>query len=73
MTQPDATDKATLIGLLAVLCWSCTIGLMRAVAEPLGAVGGAAALYTTAAICIAVARGRKGWREVARWREMHPV
>ena len=73
MTQTDTTDKATLIGLLAVLCWSCTIGLMRAVAEPLGAVGGAAALYTTAAICIAVARGRKGWREVARWREMHPV
>ena len=73
MTKMDATDKATLIGLLAVLCWSCTIGLMRAVAEPLGAVGGAAALYTTAAICNAVARGRKGWREVARWREMHPV
>ena len=73
MTQTDTTDKATLIGLLAVLCWSCTIGLMRAVAEPLGAVGGAAALYTTAAVCIAVARRRKGWREVARWREMHPV
>ncbi len=73
MTQTDTTDKATLIGLLAVLCWSCTIGLMRAVAEPLGAVGGAAALYTTAALCIAVARGRKGWREMARWREMHPV
>ena len=31
------------IGLLAVLCWSCTVGLMRAVAEPLGAVGGALA------------------------------
>lgn len=73
MTQTDTTDKATLIGLLAVLCWSCTIGLMRAVAEPLGPVGGAAALYTTAALCIAVARERKGWHEVARWREMHPV
>ncbi|MDR2300091.1 MAG: aromatic amino acid DMT transporter YddG [Comamonas sp.] len=68
-----AAQKATAIGLIAVLCWSCTIGLMRAVAEPLGAVGGAAWLYTMAAICIAVARGRTGWREVARWRDMHPV
>ena len=65
--------RATLIGLLAVLCWSCTIGLMRAVAEPLGAVGGAACLYTMAAICVAAARGRKGWRELARWRSMHPA
>ena len=73
MTQTDTTDKATLIGLLAVLCWSCTIGLMRSVAEPLGAVGGAACLYTMAALCIAVARGRQGWRELASWRAMHPV
>lgn len=68
-----AVQKATAIGLIAVLCWSCTIGLMRAVAEPLGAVGGAASLYTMAALCIAVVRGRKGWRELARWRSMHPV
>lgn len=71
--HPNPQQRATLIGLLAVLCWSCTIGLMRAVAEPLGAVGGAAALYSTAALCIAAARGRTGWREAARWREMHPV
>ncbi|KGH25892.1 MULTISPECIES: aromatic amino acid DMT transporter YddG [Comamonas] len=68
-----AARRATLIGLLAVLCWSCTVGLMRAVAEPLGAVGGAACLYTMAAICVAAARGRKGWRELARWRSMHPA
>lgn len=68
-----AAQKATAIGLIAVLCWSCTIGLMRAVAEPLGAVGGAASLYTMAALCIAVVRGHKGWRELARWRSMHPV
>ena len=68
-----AAQKATAIGLIAVLCWSCTVGLMRAVAEPLGAVGGAACLYTMAALCIAVARGRKGWRELARWRSMHPA
>ena len=65
MTRSDpALQRATWIGLLAVLCWSCTVGLMRAVAEPLGAVGGAACLYTMAAVCIAVVRGRKGWREM---------
>lgn len=74
MSPSEASiQRATLIGLLAVLCWSCTVGLIRAVAEPLGAVGGAACLYTMAALCIAVARGRQGWREVARWRQMHPV
>jgi hypothetical protein len=35
--NPNLQHRATLIGLLAVLCWSCTVGLMRAVAEPLGA------------------------------------
>ena len=69
----SAAQKATLIGLIAIVCWSCTIGLMRSVAEPLGAVGGAACLYTMAALCIAVARGRQGWRELARWRAMHPA
>ena len=69
----SAAQKATLIGLIAIVCWSCTIGLMRSVAEPLGAVGGAACLYTMAALCIAIARGRQGWRELARWRAMHPA
>ena len=69
----SAAQKATLIGLIAIVCWSCTIGLMRSVAEPLGAVGGAACLYTLAALCIAIARGRQGWRELARWRAMHPA
>ena len=50
MTRSDpALQRATWIGLLAVLCWSCTVGLMRAVAEPLGAVGGAAVAATGAA------------------------
>jgi len=71
--NPDPQHRATLIGLLAVLCWSCTVGLMRALAEPLGAVGGAACLYTMAALCIALARGRRGWRELARWRSMRPI
>ena len=36
-SSPAAAGRATAIGLLAVVCWSCTVGLMRSVAEPLGA------------------------------------
>ena len=40
--SPDAMRRATAIGLVAVLCWSSTVGLMRSVSESLGALGGAA-------------------------------
>ncbi|WP_417285222.1 aromatic amino acid DMT transporter YddG [Comamonas sp.] len=69
-SSSSAQTRATAIGLLAVLCWSCTVGLMRAIAEPLGAVGGAACLYSMAAVCIALTRGIQGPRQ---WRSMHPV
>lgn len=69
-SSSNAQTQATLVGLLAVVCWSCTVGLMRAVAEPLGAVGGAACLYSMAAVCIALTRGIQGPRQ---WRAMHPV
>ena len=65
-----AAGRATAIGLLAVVCWSCTVGLMRSVAEPLGAVGGAAMLYTVSALCVAAVRGLP---RPAQWRAMHPA
>ncbi len=43
---PAAVQRAALVGLVAVLCWSATVGLMRSVAEALGALGGAAVLYS---------------------------
>jgi drug/metabolite transporter (DMT)-like permease len=47
--------RATLIGLVAVLCWSSTVGLIRSVSEALGALGGAAMLYSvSAALLLAV-------------------
>lgn len=44
--------KATLIGLLAVLLWSTIVGLIRGVSEQLGAVGGAALMYSLAAVLL---------------------
>lgn len=49
--------RATLIGLVAVLCWSCTVGLIRSVTEALGAVGGAAMLYSVSAVLVLAVRG----------------
>ena len=49
--------RATWIGLIAVLCWSSTVGLIRSVSEALGAVGGAAALYTVSAVLVLAVKG----------------
>lgn len=42
--------KATLIGLIAVVLWSSIVGLLRGVSASLGAVGGAAMMYTVVSI-----------------------
>ncbi|WP_127959570.1 aromatic amino acid DMT transporter YddG [Serratia microhaemolytica] len=44
------TANATLFGLLAILLWSSVVGLIRSVSEGLGAVGGAAMIYSVAAL-----------------------
>ncbi len=44
--------KATLIGLLSVVFWSANIGLIRTTTQMLGAVGGAAVLYSISAVLL---------------------
>src|ERR1700754_5002453 len=44
------SKKATIIGLAAVVLWSSIVGLMRGVSEHLGAVGGAAMIYSVASL-----------------------
>jgi|GEM_PF-5700409 len=58
--QPMPTrSQATAIGLLAVVLWSAIVGLIRAVGENFGPVGGAALIYSVAALilCLTVGRG----------------
>lgn len=50
-------NRATLIGLIAVLLWSSIIGLMREVSERFGAVGGAALIYSVAAVFLLLSIG----------------
>lgn len=44
------TNKYTLAGCLAILIWSTTVGLVRNVAEQLGAIGGAAMIYSVSSV-----------------------
>ena len=48
----QSKSRATLIGLIAVLLWSSIIGLIRGVSQHLGAVGGAAMIYTVASVLL---------------------
>lgn len=45
-------QKATLIGLIAILLWSAIVGLIKSVSEGFGAVGGAALIYTCSAVLL---------------------
>ncbi|RHW21242.1 aromatic amino acid DMT transporter YddG [Pseudomonas jilinensis] len=45
-------NKATLIGLIAIVLWSSRVGLIRGVSESLGAVGGAAMIYSVASVML---------------------
>tara|TARA_R110001583_G_scaffold33943_1_gene114526 strand:+ start:6277 stop:7221 length:945 start_codon:yes stop_codon:yes gene_type:complete len=47
-------NKYTLAGCLAILLWSTTVGFVRNVAEQLGAIGGAAMIYTVSSIFLLI-------------------
>jgi drug/metabolite transporter (DMT)-like permease len=51
------TNKATLIGLTAVLLWSAVVGLIRKVSVHLGPTGGAALMYSVASIFLLLSVG----------------
>lgn len=55
--MPATVSRATLIGLVAILLWSTTVGLLRSVSEAFGATGGAALIYTTTACLLCLTRG----------------
>jgi drug/metabolite transporter (DMT)-like permease len=51
------TNKATLIGLAAVLLWSAVVGLIRSVSVHLGPTGGAAMTYSVASVFLLLSVG----------------
>lgn len=44
--------RATLAGLLAIVLWSTSVGLIRSLTESLGPLGGSAMIYTISALCL---------------------
>jgi len=59
-------NKATLIGLIAIVLWSSIVGLIRGVSEALGATGGAAMIYSVAAVMLLFTVGFPRIREFPR-------
>ena len=51
------SNKATLIGLSAILLWSTIVGLIRSVSDYLGPTGGAAMIYTLASVFLLLSVG----------------
>jgi drug/metabolite transporter (DMT)-like permease len=49
--------KFTLAGVAAILLWSCVTGLIRAVTEQLGPIGGAALIYTVSSVFLILVMG----------------
>jgi len=58
--------QATGIGLLAVVLWSAIVGLIRAVSEHFGPLGGAALIYSVAAAMLCRMPGRPPVRAMPR-------
>lgn len=50
-------NRATLIGLLAILLWSSMVGMIRVVSDYFGALGGAAMIYSLATILLILTIG----------------
>ncbi|MCV2216731.1 aromatic amino acid DMT transporter YddG [Thauera sp. Sel9] len=53
----NSKNKATLIGFIAILLWASIVGLIRGVSESFGATGGAALIYTVAAVFLVFSVG----------------
>jgi len=66
ITLVENRNRATLIGLIAVLLWSTIVGLIRSVSESFGAVGGAALIYTVAAVFLLFSVGFPRLRAIPR-------
>ena len=51
------TNRATMIGLVAIVLWSAIVGLIRSVSDHLGPTGGAAMMYSVASVFLLLSVG----------------
>jgi len=60
------SSRATATGLVAIILWSTSVGLLRSISEYFGATGGAALIYTVSALCLCLSQGLPKIRELPR-------
>lgn len=58
--------SATWIGLIAIVLWSTVVGMLRGVSEHLGTTGGAAMVYSLAAVFLLLSIGPSKVRSIPR-------
>lgn len=58
--------RATMIGFAAIILWSTMVGLIRGVSEGLGAVGGAAMIYSLSGLLLIFTVGFPNLRQIPR-------
>lgn len=61
-----SSSQATTMGLLAIVLWSTSVGLLRSISEHFGATGGAALIYSVSAIALCLSQGLPKIRELPR-------
>ncbi|RZL74089.1 MAG: EamA family transporter [Rhodococcus sp. (in: high G+C Gram-positive bacteria)] len=66
MRATMSSRSATAAGLLAIVLWSSMVGMIRLVTESLGAIGGAAMIYSCCAVLLSVAVGWPKFKDFSR-------
>ncbi|MBY4212573.1 aromatic amino acid DMT transporter YddG [Rhodococcus fascians] len=64
--RPVTTRTATMAGLLAIVLWSSMVGMIRLVTENMGAIGGAAMIYSCCVLLLTVTIGWPNLRKFGR-------
>ncbi len=59
-------SRATLFGMVAILLWSTSVGLLRSISEHFGPTGGAALIYSVSALCLCLSQGLPRPRQLPR-------
>ena len=66
MRATKSSGSATAAGLLAIVLWSSMVGMIRLVTDSLGAIGGAAMIYSCCAILLSVTVGWPKFKDFSR-------
>lgn len=61
-----SSQRATLSGLLAILLWSTSVGIIRSLTEAFGPIGGPAMIYTASTLCLLLFYTRPNLRSLPR-------